>query len=212
MTAVAGNVAVRVTAPKIEIAEFTLIGDSPFVQAKFSQKAKEQMRAKHVAGSQSNKGKKRDARDFDADYKGAMHLDAEGRHGIPAAAFRNAMIDACRLAGFKMTIARMSVFVIHDTVDADEGTPLVFIDGKPERVEHAVRNQTGVVDLRVRPMWRTWKVRLRVRYEADQFTATDVANLLMRAGMSVGVGEGRPFSKDSNGMGWGTFRLEEATA
>jgi len=35
-----------------------------------------------------------------------------------------------------------------------------------------------------------------------------VTNLLSRVGMQVGIGEGRPFSKNSAGMGWGTFELE----
>jgi hypothetical protein len=46
-----------------------------------------------------------------------------------------------------------------------------------------------------------------VVYDADQFTLEDVSNLLARAGMQVGIGEGRPDSKMSAGMGWGTFRI-----
>ena len=37
---------------------------------------------------------------------------------------------------------------------------------------------------------------------------TDVTNLMQRVGMQVGIGEGRPDSRDSAGLGWGTFRLE----
>jgi hypothetical protein len=48
-----------------------------------------------------------------------------------------------------------------------------------------------------------------VRFDADQFTLRDIANLLLRAGMQVGVGEGRPDSKKSCGMGWGTFEIKE---
>jgi hypothetical protein len=70
-----------------------------------------------------------------------------------------------------------------------------------------VRNKSGVADLRVRPMWREWHVRLTVRYDADQFTESDVVNLFHRAGLQVGIGEGRPFSKESNGLGYGTFTL-----
>ena len=36
----------------------------------------------------------------------------------------------------------------------------------------------------------------------------DVTNLLMRVGQQVGIGEGRPDSKNSAGMGWGTFNVE----
>ena len=61
--------------------------------------------------------------------------------------------------------------------------------------------------------YREWQARhmirsIRVRFDEDQFGAQDVVNLLARAGEQVGIGEGRPFSKSSNGMGFGTFRIE----
>jgi hypothetical protein len=71
----------------------------------------------------------------------------------------------------------------------------------------AVRNETGVVDLRVRPMWREWEAVVRINFDADQFTLTDITNLLQRVGMQVGLGEGRPDSRKSAGLGWGTFQL-----
>jgi hypothetical protein len=50
---------------------------------------------------------------------------------------------------------------------------------------------------------------LRFRYDADQFTASDVVNLIARAGMQVGICEGRPDSSNSTGMGWGTFEISD---
>lgn len=196
-----------IAAPNYQTAQFLLVGTAPYVQLRFSQKALETMRSKQAAGDQAKKGRKRDARDFDADYEASMYADAEGNRGIPASAFRNALIRACSNVGFKMTAAKMSVFVLADTVDRFDGTQLVTIHGTPEKVEHAVRNATGVADIRVRAMWRQWEATLRVRFNGDQFTSSDVANLLMHAGISVGVGEGRPFSKESAGMGWGTFEV-----
>jgi hypothetical protein len=35
-------------------------------------------------------------------------------------------------------------------------------------------------------------------------------NLMLRAGQQVGIGEGRPDSPNSNGLGWGRFALDEA--
>lgn len=192
-------------------AVFRIRGTSPYVQNKFSAKAMQMMHAKHEAGSQANKGKKREARDFKADYKAAMYQSAQGWHGIPAPSFRNAMISACRLAGFKMTHAKLSVFVKSDGYDKDKNghCPLVkIVKGKPFYSELPVRNATGVVDLRARPMWdEGWEADVTVKFDADQFSVEDVANLLNRAGQQVGVGEGRPDSKESNGMGWGTFEV-----
>ena len=48
---------------------------------------------------------------------------------------------------------------------------------------------------------------IRIRFDADMFSLTDITNLLMRVGLQVGIGAGRPFSKDSCGMGWGLFDI-----
>lgn len=196
-----------IKAPDLRTAIFNISGTAPYVQARFSEKAMHGMMSKMTAGP-SAKGKKvREARDFDADYKNAMHKSVEGWYGIPAGAFRQAMISACRLVGFKMTLAKLSVFVTADGFDAVDGVPLVKLEGTPERIDMAVRNATGVADIRIRPMWRKWSAVVAVKYDADQFTKEDVANLMNRVGQQVGIGEGRPDSRDSAGLGWGTFEL-----
>jgi hypothetical protein len=204
------NNVVTISAPRIHTATFRLVGTAPFVQARFSAKAKQAMMDKMAAGSTAKGKKIREARNFDQDCKDAMHIGIDGRSGIPAGAFRAAMISACRTVGFKMTVAKLSIFVAADTFDAVDGVPLVHLNGTWERLDMHTRNQTGVADIRVRPMWREWWLDLRVQYDEDQFTLSDVANLLMRAGIQVGVGEGRPDSKSSTGLGFGTFRIEGA--
>lgn len=194
-----------ISAPDFRVAEFRIRGTAPYVQNKFSAKAAQAIREKHEAGDAAKNKRSRAPKDFDELYEGCQHRDADGRHGIPAAAFRNACISACRVAGFAMTKAKMSVFCLADTTDAEDGSPLVFIEGTPEKIESLVRNDSGVCDIRPRAMWREWSATVRLRYDANQFVVEDIANMLMRAGMQVGVGEGRPDSKDSNGMNWGTF-------
>ncbi|HZT90266.1 MAG TPA: hypothetical protein VFA12_20165 [Stellaceae bacterium] len=193
--------------PKFQRAVIRIVGTSPYVQNKFSQKAREQMEAKQRAGSQATKGRKREPKDFDAVYEGALHVSREGWYGIPAPAFRNAMISACRVVGFRMTLAKLSVFIEADGFDRDDGTPLVKIEGAPRPFHMTARNETGVADVRVRPIWDDWSANVRVRWDADQFSATDIMNLLARAGMQVGVGEGRPDSRNSNGLGWGLWEV-----
>jgi hypothetical protein len=198
---------VQITAPKIHTAEFKIVGTAPYIQLRFSEKAINAMREKHEAGSQANKKKAKEARDFNQDFIQAQHRSDDEWNGIPAAAFRNGMISACRLVGFKMTLAKLSVFVLPDGFDKVDGVPLIKINGKPEsHIMHA-RNATGVCDLRVRAKFWPWSAVVRIQYDADQFTATDAANLMTRVGTQVGIGEGRPDSKMSAGMGWGTFKL-----
>lgn len=202
---------ITIAPPNLQTISLRIVGTAPYLQAKFSEKAKTAMRDAQAAGSTARKGKRREARQFDADFEAAQHRAVEGWHGIPASALRNACIDACRMVGFQMTRAKMSLFIEPDGFDVDEGTPLVRLEAdEPEKSEMIGRNATGSADIRVRPMWREWAATVRLTFDADQFTASDVTNLLMRAGLQVGIGEGRPFSKSSAGMGMGTFRVEAA--
>ncbi len=200
---------VQIAAPKLRTAEFELVGTSPFVQLRFSQKAMNSMMDKMKGGSQSKSKRIREARDFDDDFLQAQHISTDGWTGVPAGSFRAAMISACRLVGFKMTLAKLSVFIEADGIDKVDGIPLVKIIGTPEPNIMAVRNATGVADIRCRPMWKEWSIKLRVRYDEDQFSLTDISNLLMRVGQQVGIGEGRNDSRASAGLGWGCFKLAE---
>jgi len=194
--------------PTIKRVQFKIVGTAPYVQLRFSEKAIHTMMEKMKAGSQANKRKAKEARDFDADFQAAQHVSTEGWSGIPASAFRNGLISACRLVGFKMTLAKLSLFVGEDGFDRVDAVPLIKIDGTPEPLIMHARNATGVCDLRVRAKFWPWSAMLNVSYDADQFNEGDVANLLLRVGQQVGIGEGRPDSKASAGMGWGTFTLE----
>lgn len=200
---------VVISAPKFQTIILPIRSTAPLLQCKFSHKAKQAMMQKMADGPTARSKKKREARDYDEDFEQAQHKSEDGWNGIPAAAFRNAAIRACTLVGFKMTQAKMSIFIEADGYSWDEGIPLVRIQAlPPERNEMIVRIQQ-TTDIRVRPMWREWKAVLKIRFDADQFTAEDVYNLMMRAGMQVGVGEGRPSSKSSTGMGFGTFEIDQ---
>ncbi len=185
-------------------------GRTPYMQAKFSKKARTILEERHKAGSTSRTKKNRTARDFDDDGEGARYKMPDNSSGIPCSAFRNAMISACRLVGFKMTLAKLSIFVRADGLDVEDGTPLVKLNGDYEITVKPVRNATGVVDLRARPQWKEWSALVRVTYDSKQFDAQDVYNLMHRVGLQVGVGEGRHDSKSSAGIGLGEFDVELA--
>lgn len=199
---------VIIKAPNIKSGTFLIRGTTPLVMNKFSNKAKMQMKLTQEAGSTAKTKKVREAKDFKQCYEDSKHISTEGWCGIPASAFRCAMIRACSAIGFKMTQAKMSVFVQADGCD-EEGNGLVKITkGNPFYSEDPVRNASGVCDIRARAKWAPgWEAKVTIRWDADQFTLNDVSNLLMRAGFSVGILEGRPFSKDSCGMNWGTFEV-----
>lgn len=201
-----------IKAPQFRVITFRIRGTAPLVMHKFSEKVQQQIADTQKQGTQMAGGKKiRAPKDFDEIYKNAQHVSTEGWHGIPAGAFRNAAISACRTVGYKMTHAKLAFFIMADGYEADSGTPLVRITkGEPRKHTGYARNANGNPDIRVRPMWEPgWEAQVRVRFDSDMFAEADVANLMMRVGMQVGLLEGRPDSKESAGMGWGTFELVE---
>lgn len=160
-------------------------------------------------GKAASSRKNREAKSTDNIYEEARYRFKDGSDGIHAAAFRNAMISACRLVGFKMVLAKLSIFIEADGYDSKEPQiPLVRIIGSPTKQEDMARVETGQPYVTVRAAYHAWSVKLRIRWDADQFTITDIVNLLSRVGAQVGIGEGRPDSKNSAGMGWGLFEIE----
>lgn len=197
--------AVVISAPNFQTVDVLLQGTAPLVVERFSKKV--ELMAKMAEGKSSGSKKVRDARDYDKEAEDARYRSLENWEGMNAAAFRAGMISACRLVGFKMTLAKLSTFVVADGLDLKDGIPLIRIYGTSETYTAHTRNATGVVDVRSRPMYREWATRLRVRFDSDQFTTQDVYNLISRVGLQVGIGAGRPDSKASAGCGFGTFEV-----
>ncbi len=200
---------IEVSAPNLQTMTIKVIGSSPLVINKFSQKAKEEMMATQEAGRRAKSTKNRPPKDFEECYQQACHKSSEGWQGIPAMAFKNAMISACRLVGAVMVTAKLAIFILPDGFDEDDGTPLVKITkGEPHMSILPVRVGMGTTDLRARPMWNPgWEAELAIQFDADLMYLKDVMNLLVRAGKQVGICEGRPSSKKSCGMGWGLFEI-----
>jgi len=200
--------AISITPPDMRIIELKIRGISPLSIHRFSQKAKIQMKNAQEAGLTSKSKKARDPKDFEQEYRDAFYISEDGWYGIHAVSFRNAAIGACRAVGYRMTHAKLALFIVHDGIDKEDGTPLVRItDGEPELWIAPVKNSNAGTDLRARPLWRKWGANLRIRYDAGMFTDADVVNLMARAGIQGGIGEGRPSSKLSAGLGFGLFEI-----
>lgn len=195
--------------PHFPMLDFPIIGTAPYVQQAMSEKTKRALAEQYATQEGPARKKTRVKRNYDEDMANACHRSEEGWYGIPAPAFRAACIDVMRMTNYKMTNAKMSIFCRGNGWDAaDPGTSLVRLIAPPPRQrQDAMRNTGGGVDIRIRPEWRYWMAVVTLRWDGGQFDAQDVLNLLTRAGEQVGIGEGRPFSKDSYGQGWGTFEV-----
>ena len=200
---------VTIKAPNFQIAEFEINGIAPLVIHRFSSKTKNEMKQKMETGKSASSKKDREAKSTDDTYNESRYYSKEGWDGFHAGAIRSAMISACRLVNFKMTLAKLSVFVIQDGWDEKEPQmPLIRIYGKSVKQEDMARVETGQPYVTVRAAYHNWSSKVRIRWDADQFSVDDIFNLLHRVGLQVGIGEGRPDSKKSTGMGWGLFEVK----
>jgi hypothetical protein len=213
---------ISINPPDFRTIEFTIEGDAPYVQLRFSQKQKSKIREDHaISGKDEGTQKKaRKPKDYEALYHEAMYEADGGQRGLNALSIKRALVAACRLTKFPMSMAKLCIFIEEDGRDwVEPEIPLIyFTKGEPQMLETICRNANHMPDLRVRAMWeKGWQAKPRVRYDADRLSKESVIALMTRAGMQVGVGEGRPSSSTSDGagMGWGTFKIisaEERTA
>lgn len=174
--------------PDIQEARFTLVGTSPLICHAWSEKAKRQMLDKQMKKAAPAKA----AKDPEEDFRNSLYSmpDGEG-FGFPAIAFKAAMVRAGTYVDLKMTFLRGAFHVNGE---------LIRIDGDPTMREDMVRVGAGVADIRYRGQFDPWSVELPVRYNTRSISLEQLANLLVIAGFSVGVGEWRPERDGSYGM------------
>lgn len=173
----------------IERAVVELVGDSPLIVHAWSAKAKKEMLDKQMKKA---KGPKQ-AKDPEADYEACFYRLPDNSPGFPTIAFKGAAVSAAgRFAdGMKMTEVRGSFHI--------EGE-LVEVEGEPSMREDMVRVGMGTADIRYRPEFKQWKVKLPIRYNADAISLEQIVNLFNMAGFGVGVGEWRPEKDGLFGM------------
>lgn len=169
--------------PPLEITQtvIEIVGTSPLITHKWSEKAKKEMRDKHMGHATL----KKEPKDPDADFNAARYLDAKGRDCVPGLAFKNAAVEAGVMVNVFKTTLRKAFFV------TDELIPLTF-KGRPVMREDMVRNSNGQPDIRYRPMYEEWSCKVKVQFNPRMITAEQLVNLFNNAGASVGICEWRP--------------------
>lgn len=176
-----------------------IVGTSPLIVHKFSEKAKRQM-----LDAQQGRKSPKVARDPEADYQAAFYRTKEG-YGFPAVAFKACTIGAARFYGkdVRMTDLRQFLF-FKGLISEKDPQSLVEIVGEPHMREDVVRLGMSGTDLRYRPEFTEWSATLEVIYIKSSLTKESVLSLIDAGGMGVGVGEWRPEKKGD----YGTFMVD----
>src|SRR5262245_36802961 len=157
---------VTIAPPKFGHASFEIRGTAPLVIHRFSAKTKLQMKTKMETGKAASSKKNREAKATEDLFNEAWYRHKDGWDDFNAFSIRKAMISACRLVSFKMTLAKLSIFVEPDGWDVDEPQiPLVRIEGKAEKQEDMARVETGQPYVTVRAAYLNWKATVRIRWD-----------------------------------------------
>ena len=152
-------------------ASFEIKGLAPLVIHRFSAKTKKQMKDKMETGKAASSKKNREAKSTDSLYEESKYISREGWEGFHAGAIRNAMISACRLVGFKMTLAKMSIFVEADGWDKIEPQiPLVRIYGDSSKQEDMAPVETRQPHVSVRGADYKLSAKIKLRWGFEQVT------------------------------------------
>lgn len=188
---------ITIELPKLNVRTLKcrIVGDTPLIMNKWSEKAKKEMLDKQMKKAGAGK---REAKDPEQQFEDATYYISNGKKpkfGFPAIAFKMAAVNACRnLDGIPMTLARQ---VFH--VNADHGD-LVEIKGERRMREDMVKLQGKIADLRYRPEFVDWSTDLSIRYDANMFSEAQIINLFNTAGFACGIGEWRPNRSGNFGM------------
>lgn len=182
---------VEIALPKLNIQhmEITLVGDSPLISHRWSEKAKKAMLDKQMKKATP----KKDAKDPEADFRASLYEHPDGGYGYPVVAFKAAAVNACsHLDGVTKVHARGAFHI--------NGELAKIIGDEPTMREDMVRIAMGTADIRYRGEFKRWRVTLTIRYNADVLSVDQITNLFNTAGFAIGVGEWRPQKNGSHGM------------
>ncbi len=191
--------------PDVRIGKFTitLVGDTPLIVHRWSEKAKKMMLDKQMKKAKAAK----QAKDPNADFEATMYRFADGEHGFPASGFKATAVNAVRqVDGIFMTEVRGAFQVQGET--SVSGEALVRLKcSEPVMREDMVRIGKGVSDIRYRAMYEEWEVEITITHNADYMSKEQIMNLFNTAGFCSGVGEWRPSSPKCAGS-YGMFHVK----
>jgi hypothetical protein len=175
-----------------------ILGITPLIVHRFSEKAKKQM----LDAMQGRKSPKQ-AKNPEAEYESAFYRMNDGRPGMIAGAFKDATVGGARFYhAVKMTEIKSFLWFLGEL--GSDGRMMVPIEGEPNMREDVVRVSRGGTDLRYRPQFLQWRTSLTVTYPVSNLGRESVLSLIDAGGMGVGVGEWRP----EKGGEFGTYCVD----
>ncbi len=192
------NETVMIPAINIQYATIKVVGDSPLIVHKWSEKAKKEILDKQMKKA---KTKGHDAKDPVRDFIDSLYwLDGEpeekteegfakaiqsgARFGFPSVAFKASAVAAGYRSGVTKNLVSM-YGAFH--IDGE----FVEINGVPDMREDMCKVGMGVADIRYRGEFKDWSAIFQVKYNASAISLEQLVNLFNLGGFACGLGEWR---------------------
>ena len=205
--------AIEIPQLKMDTAVIHVVGDTPLIVHKWSEKAKKEIRDKQMKKATT----KKEAKDPVADFIDTLYwLDGEpeektmegfekaiangARFGFPATGFKQcAIMGAYRLgADIKTTVAKAAIII-----------PCEYIEIKGKAITQRedmvkIGGASKVADIRYRAQIEDWEADIPVKFCSSVMSLEQVVNLFNMGGFACGVGEWR---NEKNGI-FGAFHVK----
>lgn len=201
------EVKVSIPAIAVETAVIHVVGDSPLIVHKWSEKAKKMILDKQMKKAKTTA---HDAKDPVSDFIESLYwlegepekhteaafmeaVEGGAKFGFPAVAFKASAVAAAYRAGITKNLVTMNgaFHVLGEMVE---------IQGVPEPREDMVRIAMGGTDIRYRGEFPTWEATFTVRYNKGVLSIEQLVNMFNLGGFACGVGEWRPEKGGTFGM------------
>jgi hypothetical protein len=182
--------------------DFFVVGTSPLVLNRMSEKAKHELLMPKGRKNAAERATSLKHLPLD-EYRASAYTLSEGPTllAMMATAFKGALRSAALdMPGMKKAQIGRLTYIPADMISI-YGVPQLFMS----IVRSADMNRTP--DVRTRAIVPEWACLLRVTYVEPLIRRQAVANLLAAAGITIGVGDGRP---EKGAMSYGQFRITNA--
>lgn len=195
---------IRLTDIQLQTLSVPIVGITPLLPQKWTNDALDQMRQKQQQGKTATIKKPKDP--LHNAHESTYWL-SENVPGIPAGAFKSAIVSACGLFKGIAKVHSKLMFVVEGE-GPENLVPIV--DCKWEPREFQVRNATGVADLRYFNVIFPWRAVLNVTFPPALVEASAVASLVDAAGKFSGVGGYRPSAPKVASGTYGRWEIERS--
>jgi len=205
---------VQITVPEIKLkqAQIRIVGTSPLVVHKFSEKAKRQMLEKQMKTAKTSA---KDAKNPVDDFIGALYWLTPVPEEATEEAFEEAVAKGAKF-GFPTTGIKASIVSAAYRSDLVKNKVSLFgmfhIKGDfaeikgviPFMREDMVKLATGVADIRFRPEFPVgWYCDLDFEYNSSLLSIEQLISFVTLGGFAVGIGENRV----EKGGQWGSYKV-----